>query len=58
MAGEIQQSKDLWDLEHYLTQRLKQIDRRYDSRSSRLIDVSGRQETSPVPIICELASAN
>ena len=42
MAGEIQQSKDLWDLEHYLTQRRKEIDRRYDFRSSRLIDVLGR----------------
>ena|SRR6266536_1122814 len=42
MAGEIQQSTDLWDLEHYLTQHLTKIDRRYDFRSSRLIDVLGR----------------
>ena len=42
MAGEIQQSTDLWDLEHYLTQHRKEIDHRYDFRSSRLIDVLGR----------------
>ena len=45
MAGEIQQSKDLWDLEHYLTQGRKEIDRRYDFRSSRLIQVLERLET-------------
>ena len=38
MAVEIQQSTDLWDLEHYLTQRRKEIDRRYHFRSSPLID--------------------
>jgi hypothetical protein len=42
MANQIQQSSDLWDLEHYLTQRRKEIDRKYDSRSSRLTDVLGR----------------
>jgi hypothetical protein len=26
MASQIQQSSDLWDLEHYLTQRRKEID--------------------------------
>jgi hypothetical protein len=30
MANEIQKSSDLWDLEHYLTQRRKEIDRKYD----------------------------
>jgi len=30
MASQIQQSSDLWDLEHYLTQRRKEIDRKYD----------------------------
>src|SRR6266849_3382140 len=34
-ANEIQQSSDLWDLEHYLTQRRKEIDRKYDYRYSR-----------------------
>jgi hypothetical protein len=42
MANEIQKSSDLWDLEHYLTQRRKEIDRKYDSRGSRLTDVLGR----------------
>jgi hypothetical protein len=42
MASQIKQSSDLWDLEHYLTQRRKEIDRKYDSRGSRLIDVLGR----------------
>ncbi len=42
MANEIQQSSGLWDLEHYLTQRRKEIDRKYDFRGSRLIDVLGR----------------
>ena len=32
MANEIQESSDLWDLEHYLTQRRKEIDRKYDYR--------------------------
>ena len=30
MASQIKQSSDLWDLEHYLTQRRKEIDRKYD----------------------------
>src|SRR5712691_3190621 len=42
MASQIQQSSDLWDLEHYLTQRRKAIDRKYDFRGSRLTDVLGR----------------
>lgn len=42
MASHIQQSSDLWDLEHYLTQRRKEIDRKYDFRGSRLTDVLGR----------------
>src|SRR5580693_5562530 len=42
MANEIQQSSDLWDLEHYLTQRRKEIDREYDYRYSRLTHVFGR----------------
>ncbi len=42
MANQIQQSSDLWELEHYLTQRRKEIDRKYDFRGSRLIDVLGR----------------
>ena len=42
MANEIQKSSDLWDLEHHLTQRREEIDRKYDLRSLRLIDVSWR----------------
>jgi hypothetical protein len=42
MASQIQQSSDLWELEHYLTQRRKETDRKYDFRGSRLTDVLGR----------------
>ena len=42
MANEILKSSDLWDLEHHLTQRRKEIDHRYDFRGSRLTDVLGR----------------
>jgi hypothetical protein len=42
MASQIHQSSDLWDLEYYLTERRKEIDRKYDFRSSRLSDVLGR----------------
>jgi len=42
MASQIQQSSDLWDLEHYLTQRRKEIDRKYDYRYSQLTHVFGK----------------
>ena len=42
MASQIQQSSDLWDLEHYLTERRKGIDRKYDCRYSRLTQLFGR----------------
>jgi len=42
MANGIQTSSDLWDLEHYLTERRKQIDRKYDYRYSQLTLVFGR----------------
>ncbi len=42
MASQIQQSSDLWDLEHYLTQRRKEIDRNYDYRHSQLTHLFGR----------------
>src|SRR6266567_8459846 len=42
MASQIQQSSDLWDLEHYLTQRRKEIDCKYDYRYSQLTQVFGR----------------
>jgi hypothetical protein len=39
IASQIQQRSDLWDLEHYLTRHRKEIDRKYDYRSSRLTQV-------------------
>ena len=42
MASQIQQSSHLWDLEHYLTERRKEIDRKYDYRYSQLTHVFGR----------------
>ena len=42
MANEVQQPSDLWDLEHYLTERRKEIDRKYDYRYSQLTQVFGR----------------
>jgi hypothetical protein len=40
--SQIQQSSDLWDLEHYLTERRKEINRKYDYRYSQLTHVFGR----------------
>ena len=42
MASRITQPSDLWDLEHYLTERRKQIDGKYDYRYSQLTLVFGR----------------
>jgi hypothetical protein len=42
MAGQIRQPSDLWDLENYLTQRRKEVDRKFDYRISKLTDVLGR----------------
>ena len=42
MANAIQGSADLWDLEHYLTRRRREIDRKYDYRYSQLTQVFGR----------------
>ena len=42
MANGIQQSSDLWDLEKYLTQSRKEIDRKYIYRHSELTRVIGR----------------
>lgn len=39
MAEKIEQPSDLWDLEHYLTQRRTEIDREYDYRYSVLLVV-------------------
>ncbi len=42
MANQISEPVDLWDLEHYLTQRRKEIDRKYDYRYSQLTQVFGK----------------
>src|ERR1035441_4836830 len=39
MANGIQKSSDLWELEQYLTERRKEIDRKYDYRYSQLTHV-------------------
>ncbi len=41
-ANQIKEPADLWDLEHYLTERRKEIDRKYDHRYSQLTQVFGR----------------
>ena len=41
MAARIAQPSDLWELEHYLTERRKEIDRKYDYRYSVLPLVFG-----------------
>ena len=42
MAIQINEPDDLWALEQYLTERCKDINRKYDPRGSRLKDVLGR----------------
>jgi hypothetical protein len=42
MAGKIEQPADLWNLESYLTESRKEIDRKYDYRYLVLIAVFGR----------------
>jgi len=42
MASHIKESSDLWDLEHHLTQRRREIDRKYDYRYSQLTLVFGK----------------
>ena len=42
MANQIKEPADVWELEHYLTERRKEIDRKYDYRYSRLTHVFGR----------------
>ncbi len=41
-ANKIKEPADVWELERYLTQRRKDIDRKYEFRSSRLTHVLGR----------------
>ena len=42
MANQIKESADVWELEHYLTERRKEIDRKYDYRYSQLAHAFGR----------------
>ena len=42
MAKQVNEPADLWDLEHYLTQRRKEIDRKYEYKYSQLTHVFGR----------------
>ncbi len=41
MTAAIQQPSDLWELEHHLAQRRKEIDRKYKDRASKLRFVFG-----------------
>jgi triphosphoribosyl-dephospho-CoA synthetase len=41
MAAEVKQPSDLWELEHHLTQRRKEINRKYEYRASKLSYVFG-----------------
>jgi len=42
MANQIKEPADVWELEHYLTQRRKEIDRKYEYKYSQLTHVFGR----------------
>ena len=42
MAAKIEEPSGLWELEHFLAQRRKEIDRKYDYRYSQLTQVFGR----------------
>jgi Photoprotection regulator fluorescence recovery protein len=42
MANQIKKPADIWELEYYLTERRKEINRKYDYRYSQLRHVFGR----------------
>jgi hypothetical protein len=42
MAAEIKEPSELWDLEHYLTQRRKEINHKYEYRGAKLSFVFGK----------------
>ena len=42
MANQIKKPADVWELEYYLTERRKEINRKYDYRYSQLRHVLGR----------------
>src|SRR5215469_7507375 len=41
MANQIKEPVEMWELERYLTERRKEIDHKYDSRTSQLTRVFG-----------------
>ena len=41
-ANQIKEPADVWELEHYLTERRKEIDLKFDYRYSQLTQVFGR----------------
>ena len=41
MAAEVREPSELWDLEHHLTERRKEINRKYEYRASKLRFVFG-----------------
>jgi hypothetical protein len=41
-AAAVQTSEDMWPIEHFLNQRRRELDARYDYRYSQLISVFGR----------------
>lgn len=41
-AAAVQTSHDLWPIEHFLSQRRRELDAKYDYRYSQLISVFGR----------------
>ena len=42
MANQVKEPADVWELEHYLTERREEINRKYDYRYSQLRHVFGR----------------
>jgi hypothetical protein len=42
IANQIKEPVDVWELEHYLTERRTEIDRKYDYRYSQLTQVFGK----------------
>jgi len=42
MASQVREPSDLWDLERHLTERRKEIDRKYDYRYSHLTLILGK----------------
>src|ERR1700756_4356173 len=51
MANQINEPADLWDLEHYLTQRRKEIDRTSETKHWKLTHAFG--ELLPEQRLCE-----